>query len=474
VPDTLPLTIRDAAAELRAGTLTSVALTTAVLDTIAQQDAVLGAYVTVTGDAALAAAAAADADFAAGVDRSPLQGIPLAVKDIIATRDAPTTANSRVLDPDWGAGVDAPVVARLRAAGAVTVGKTTTSEFACGLPDPTKGFPIPRNPWNLEHTASGSSAGTGIAVAAGLALGGLGTDTGGSVRAPASVSGITGLKVTFGRVPKNGVVPLGYSLDSVGPMARSAYDCALLLEVMAGYDAGDPTAADVPVPRYSGMLDGDVRGLRIGVPHEYFLDDPLMAEEVRAAVLAGVAHLESLGAEVVDVTIPHAGAANDANNLTFLAEGYAYHRANLQTRWLDYGKSTRDVLARGAMYTGADYVQAQRVRSVFRAEVAKVMAEVDVLVTPLSLGPVPKAAEMDMGFLFTMASFTGQWNLTGMPAASVPCGMSESGLPLALQVVGRPFAEGTVLKVADAYQRGTDWHLQVPTFASPAEAVLTV
>jgi len=473
MPDNLPLTIRDAAAELRAGTVTAVALTTAVLDTITAQDPALGAYVTVTAEGALAAAAAADRDFAAGIDKHPLQGIPLAVKDIIATKDAPTTANSRVLDPQWGAGTDAPVVARLREAGGVVVGKTTTSEFACGLPDPTKGFPIPRNPWNLEHTASGSSAGTGIAVAAGLALGGLGTDTGGSVRAPASVSGITGLKVTFGRVPKNGVVPLGYSLDSVGPMARSAYDCALLLEVIAGYDAGDPTAADVPVPQYTSLLDGDVTGLRIGVPREYFLDNPLLADEVRDGVLDGIAALQAMGAEVVDVTIPYAGPANDANNLTFLAEGYAYHRADLISRWTDYGKSTRDVLGRGALYTGADYVQAQRVRSVFRAEVAKVMDQVDVLITPLSLGPVPRADEMDMGLLFTGASFTGQWNLTGMPAVSVPCGMSANGLPLAFQVVGKPFAETTVLKVADAYQRGTDWHLRVPTFAAPAEAVLS-
>ncbi|WP_448061090.1 amidase [Cellulomonas hominis] len=468
MPDTLPLTIKDAAAALRDGSLTSVALTSTVLANIAERDGALGAYVTVCADTALAAAQAADDDFAAGTDRHPLQGIPLAVKDIIATKDAPTTANSRVLDPDWGKGVDAPVVARLRAVGGVVVGKTTTSEFACGLPDPTKGFPIPRNSWNQEHTASGSSAGTGIAVSAGLALGGLGTDTGGSVRAPASVSGITGLKVTFGRVPKSGVVPLGYSLDSVGPLARSAYDCALLMEVMAGYDASDPTAADVPVPVYSALLDGDVAGLRIGVPREFFLDPAIVNEEVRDAVLAGIAQLEQLGAVVVDVTVPYARAANDANNLTFLAEGYAYHRDNLISRWANFGASTRDVLGRGALYTGGDYVQAQRVRSVFRAEVAKVLTDVDVLVTPISPGPVPRADEMDMGSLFSAPGFTGQWNLTGMPAASVPCGFSSGGLPLALQVVGRPFADGVVLKVADAYQRVTDWHLQVPPIASGA------
>jgi aspartyl-tRNA(Asn)/glutamyl-tRNA(Gln) amidotransferase subunit A len=468
---TIPLTIKDAAAALRDGSLTSVELTTAVLDQIAARDGALGAYVTVTPDTALAAAQAADADFAKGIDRHALQGIPLCVKDIIATKDAPTTANSRVLDPDWGAGVDAPVVARLREVGGVILGKTTTSEFACGLPDLTKGFPIPCNPWNLDHTASGSSAGTGIAVAASLALGGLGTDTGGSVRAPASVSGITGLKVTFGRVPKNGVVPLGFSLDSVGPLARNAYDCALMMEIMAGYDAGDPSAANMPVPTYSSLLDQEVTGVRIGVPHEYFLDHPEISAEVRESVLAGIAELESMGAVVVDVTIPYAAEANDANNLTWLSEGYAYHRRNLIEKWGDYGWSTRDLLGRGALYTASDYVQAQRVRSTFREAVARVMATVDVLVTPISAGTVPRRDQMDMNVLFLGPSFTGQWNLTGMPAASVPCGFSSDGLPLAMQIVGKPFDEATVLKVADAYQQATDWHLRTPPVEVSAVAV---
>ena len=226
----------------------------------------LGAFIAVTADGATAAARQADADFARGVDKGPLQGIPLGVKDIIATRDAATTANSHILDRNWGVDRDAPVVERLRGAGAVLMGKTVTSEFACGAPDPDNGFPIPKNPWNLDHSASGSSAGSGIAVAAGLVLGALGTDTGGSVRGPASANGHTGLKVTFGRVPKFGCVPLGYSLDSIGPMARTAWDCAALLGVMAGYDPRDPTAADEPVPDYTASLTGDIVGLRIGVP----------------------------------------------------------------------------------------------------------------------------------------------------------------------------------------------------------------
>ncbi|MGY6502450.1 MAG: amidase [Acidimicrobiales bacterium] len=466
----LPLTIADAAEALRSGQLTSVALTESILDRIAANDAILGAYVTVTGPEALAAAAAADAAFAAGVDHGPLQGIPLAIKDIIATKDAPTTANSRVLDPTWGDGVDAPVVARLRDVGAVLVGKATTSEYACGMPDETKGFPIPRNPWNTDHTPAGSSAGTGIAVAAGLALGGLGTDTGGSVRSPASVNGHTGLKVTFGRVPKSGVVPLGYTHDSVGPMARSAWDCAALLEVMAGYDPSDPYCADVDVPRYTDLLTGSVAGMRIGVPRTYFFDADGLDPEVRDSVLAALSELEAAGATLVDVTIPHADMAKDANTMAFLAEAYAYHRDDLVGRWEVYGCHTRPTIGRAALYNAADFAQAQRFRRWFCRQVANVLSDVDVLVTPTSPTPADRIDAMTVEKRVHQPAFTGQWNFTGMPAVAMPCGFSSSGLPISAQVIGRPFAEGTVLGVADAYQRLTDWHLAVPPIGAAVAA----
>jgi aspartyl-tRNA(Asn)/glutamyl-tRNA(Gln) amidotransferase subunit A len=466
----LPRTIKEAATALRAGSLTAVDLTTAMLSRIEAENERLGAFVTVTGDSALAAAGAADADLAAGVDRGPLQGVPLAIKDIIATRDAPTTANSRVLDPDWGAGIDAPVTARLRDAGAVLIGKATTMEFACGLPDASKGFLVPRNPWNIEHTPLGSSSGTGVAIVAGMALGGLGTDTGGSVRGPASANGHTGLKVTFGRVPKNGVVPLGYSLDSVGPMARSAYDCAALLQVMAGYDAGDPCAAEVEVPDYLAMLTGSVEGLRIGVPMPYFFDDPGIDPEVRDGVLTAVEVLKALGAEVLEVVIPYAKEAKEANTVTSRGEAFAYHRDNLVSRWEDYGCFTRLSLGTAAMFTSADFAQAQRFRSFFRREVAKVMAEVDVLITPTQPTPALRIDEMSVERMVSTPQFTGQWNFTGLPAVAVPCGFSSSGLPLSAQIVGPAFADGAVLAVADAYQRVTDWHLRAPLVAAVAPA----
>jgi aspartyl-tRNA(Asn)/glutamyl-tRNA(Gln) amidotransferase subunit A len=460
--ENLPLTIKDAAAALRSGTVSSVQLTTEFLGRISSLNESLGAFVTVCDETALKAAEAADQDFAAGVDRGPLQGIPLAIKDIIATKEAPTTANSRVLDPDWGKGTDAPVVARLRAAGSVVLGKSTTSEFACGLPDPDKGFLIPHNPWNLEHSPAGSSSGTGIAVAVGLALGGLGTDTGGSVRGPAAHNGHTGLKVTFGRVPKNGVAPLGYTLDSVGPMARSAYDCAVMLEVMAGYDPGDSYAARVEVPAYSAMLTGDVEGLRVGVPLPYFYDSSEVTDEVREAVFAAIDVLNEAGSTSTNVEVPYARQAKEANQVTMVAEAYAYHRNNLVSRWTDYGKYTRRTLVRGAFFTAGDYAQAQRFRSFFRRAVADLFASYDVLVTPTSPTPAPRSDELSPEKPGG-SSFTAPWNLAGLPALAVPCGFSASGLPLSMQIVGKPFAEGTVLKVADAYQRLTDWHLKVPS-----------
>jgi aspartyl-tRNA(Asn)/glutamyl-tRNA(Gln) amidotransferase subunit A len=466
----IPLTIKATAAALRDGQITSAELTAGMLDRIEHLNPRLGAFIAVSGETAMKAAQQADADFARGLDKGPLQGIPLGVKDIIATRDAPTTANSHILDRSWGAHWDAPVVERLRAAGAVIMGKTVTSEFACGAPDPDNGFPMPKNPWNTEHTAAGSSAGTGIAVAAGLVLGGLGTDTGGSVRAPAAANGHTGLKVTFGRVPKFGCVPLGYSLDSIGPMARTAWDCAALLKVIAGYDPRDPTAAEEPVPDYPASLTGQIQGLRIGVPSAYFFDAPDLAPEVKTAVLDGIDVLKRAGAVVREVTIPHPEVAKNANNMIWASEGFAYHQADLRTRWELYGRFTRTMLARGALFNGPDYIQAQRFRSYFKTAVTAVMRDLDVLVTPTSTTPAEKIADMDMQRRLLSASFTGMWNLIGLPALAVPCGFSSTGLPLSMQIVGKPFDEATVLRVGDAYQQLVDWQLQVPPIAMQVAA----
>ena len=461
----IPLTIKEAGEALRSGSTTSVDLTTALMQKAQSLNPTLGAFVSFTEETAMAAAAAADANFAAGVDLGPMQGIPYAAKDIIATKDSTTTANGLILDPEWGAGYDATVVAKLRAAGAVLMGKLVLNEFAIGMPDASKPFPMPQNPWDLERSASGSSSGTGIAVAAGLVLGGLGTDTGGSTRGPSSWNGLSGMKQTFGRASKYGCVPLGYSEDHINPMARSAYDCALMLQIMAGFDPLDPSSVDLPVPDYLAALSGSIEGMRIGVPMKYFFDAPDLEPDVRAGVLAAVQLLADAGAIVTEVDLPHAGEAKDANMIIMYSEAFAYHREDLAAKFDTYGRYTSEVLGRGALFGASDYTQAQRFRSYWKKVVAEAMASLDVLITPTSISTAPKRSEMSPEKQLSGSSFTSQWNLTGLPAMAIPCGFSE-GLPLSMQIVGKPFAEATVFKVADAYQQMTDFHLQVPPIAA--------
>ena len=362
----LPQTIVEAGTWLRSGKITAAALTEAMLARCHAAQERLGAFNVITDAGAMAAARAADADFARGIDRGPLQGIPLAIKDLLATNDAPTTANSRVFDPTWGQREDATVVRKLREAGAVLMGKTVLHEFAIGWPDPATGFPIARNPWDPARTPGGSSSGTGTAVCAGLVLGGLGSDTGGSIRGPASYCGISGIKPTFGRVSKEGCAPLGYSLDNVGPLTRTVRDCAIMLEAIAGYDPADPCTVNVPVPSMTAGLDGTLAGVRIGVARDYFFTAPDLEAEVKASVLAAIEAMRDAGATIVDIDLPYTESAAAAQRVTISAEAYAYHEQDLRERPELYGAHTRLRLMQGMLYTSADFVQAQRVRSVIR------------------------------------------------------------------------------------------------------------
>jgi len=467
----LPLTIEEANVALRAGEVTSLELTEAALRRIEALDDRVGAFLEVN-EAAVAQATQADAELAAGNDRGPLHGIPFGLKDILATADQPTTANSLILDPEWGAGYDSVVTERVRAAGAVVMGKLVLSEFAIGAPDAEKPFPTPRNPWDLERSPAGSSSGTGIAVATGMVLGGIGTDTGGSVRGPASFNGHTGLKVTFGRVPKWGVTPLGYSLDSIGPMARSAWDCAAILNVIAGHDARDITASTESTEDYLGEIDRGIKGLRVGVPRQYFFDHPELHADTKAAVERFVEQLAGLGADVRDVELPHSAVAKEANTITMLSEALAYHRPDMgSASWSEYGASTRLTIGRAALFSAADYVQAQRFRSWFAREASKLMAEVDVLVTPTSPGVASLSSEMaDPARRIRQPSYTGPFNLLGYPALAVPAGFSAEGLPFSAQIVGAPFAEALLLRAGHAYQQATDWHRRVPPIVDEAGA----
>lgn len=462
----MPLTITDAADAIRAGRLTSLELVEASLQRADAVDGRLGVYITRMTDSALAAAAQADADFAAGIDKGPLQGIPIGVKDIIATADAPTTAQSMVLDPAWGGGHDAPVVQRLRAAGAVVTGKTSTMEFAIGMPDAAKPFPVPRNPWNPETWPGGSSSGSGAGVAAGMFLGALGTDTGGSVRIPSAFCGITGMKQSHGLVPKSGCAPLGYSLDHIGPMTRSARDAAAMLQVMAGYDASDATCVDIPVPDYLAALDGSVAGMRIGVERAHHTGDPRTLPEAVAAFDAAVSWFERAGATVEEVELPYYDEMRSANTVTMRAESNSYHAEDLRVQWEAYGEHTNKAVSQGTYLSGADYVQAQRFRSYIRRAVADLMAPYDVLIMLTAGVGAPRLRGLGVQSFSLWPVFTGPWNLLGLPAMATPMGFTDDGLPLSMQIVGKAFDETSVFKVGDAFQRETSHHLQAPAFVA--------
>ncbi|MEU4314556.1 amidase [Nocardia sp. NPDC024068] len=464
---TLP-TLTSAAQALRRGEITATELVERALATADSADAEIGVYLTRFDDHARAAAARADEKIAAGLPLGPLEGIPLGVKDILAHSRGPTTAQSLVLDPAWGAGIgDCAVVRRLEQAGAIVTGKTTTMEFAIGAPDPDKPFPVPRNAWDTTRWAGGSSSGSGSGVAAGMFCAAIGTDTAGSIRIPAAFNGITGLKPTFGRVPKSGVVPLGYTLDHIGPMARSAADCAVVLAALAGYDATDPYSATAAIDDYPGALTGDLHGVTIGVDD---LDryagggiDPAQP----ALFTAAVDTLRAAGATVVPVELPMYQELTAIDIVVMLAEAHAYHREDLRTRWTDYGRPTRIILAGGAGVGGSDYVQAQRVRRIAQQRMTELLGTVDLVVTPTGHLGAPALAEMDpldpLGVLPSL--HTPYWNPLGNPTLAVPIGLSAAGTPLSMSISGAHFAEAAVLRAGDAFQRRTDHHTRYPGIA---------
>ncbi len=455
-----PLTIQSAGAALRAGTMTSVELVTALQAAADELDPTLGTWLSRFDDSAKARAAEADAELAAGNDRGPLHGIPLGIKDILATDEGPTTAQSLVLDPAWGDQGDGPVIRRLRAAGAVVMGKTTTMEFAIGRPDFSKPFPIPRNPWDSDRWTGGSSSGTGNGVASGQILGGLGTDTGGSVRLPASYNGISGHKPTFGLVPKSGCVPLGLSYDHIGPMARSAWDCAAMLNVMAGADPSDRTVVERPAEDYLAAIDRGLDGLTIGVVG----NDNIArgsGETTMAVLHDAVGELEAAGATARTIEVPFYGEISTAAFLALEAEAFAWHRSTMIDRWEDYGRPTRLTIAQGALVSGGDLVQIERVRQVARSRILDLMAAdgIDLLVSPTTGYGATPFTGADPAAIASAALHTPAWNTTGFPALSVPMGLDDDGLPLGLQLIGRPFADGLVLAAGHAYQQRTSWHL---------------
>jgi len=455
--DLCDLGIADLGRRYRSHEFSPVDVATAHLARIERQDKTLNCYVTVTADRALSDARAAEAAIARG-DAGPLTGIPVAYKDLYATRGVLTTAGSALL-ADWVPDHDATCVTRLSRAGMVMLGKLITHEFAFGIQFPGHRFPPARNPWNLDHIPGGSSSGSGAALAAGLTVGALGSDTGGSIRGPAAFCAIVGLKPTYGRVSRAGVVTLSWTLDHTGPMTRTVEDCALMLQALAGHDAGDPASSREPVPDYTAALRSGIRGLKVGVPREYFFEgvDP----EVGAAFDKAVATLTQLGAQVRDVRIPSIGVA-PAFMAIMLSEAFAYHARNLRERPELYGEVLREKLMAGALITAEEYVQAQRLRSRLREDMHDALAEVDVLATPTAPVTAPAFATVfDPDFPFARSNMA-PFNMSGLPALALPCGFGANGLPISLQLAGRPFDEATVLRAGYAYEQATEWHTRRP------------
>ncbi|WP_326807300.1 amidase [Streptomyces sp. NBC_01775] len=449
-------TLTEAAEALRTGKISSRELVEAALADAEVLDPLLGVYVNRFPEEALTAAKAADARPAR--ERGPLHGLPLALKDNFAAAEGPVTAQSPAHDPSWWRGRDAPAVARLRAAGAVVLGKTTLTEYAMGRPDPRHAFPLPRNPWDPRCWTGGSSTGNGAGIATGLFLGALGTDTSGSVRLPAALCGTTGLKTTFGLVDKDGVLPLSPTQDVVGPMGVAAADCALLLDVLV-----PPEHPGAPRPARPPLGDGSgegLRGLRVGVPFA-LLEDEAVSVECRAAFEAALETLRNAGAVVVDFALPEFETLLAESTVTMLAEAFAEHGERLGARWADHGRVFRRLAAAGALVPAHLYLRAQHSRRRTRAALLERLrgpGGADLIATPTwPAAARPYTRESAPG---DELNLTAVWNPAGFPALALPMGADPAGLPLSLQLVGEPHAERLLLAAGDAYQRRTSWHLR--------------
>jgi aspartyl-tRNA(Asn)/glutamyl-tRNA(Gln) amidotransferase subunit A len=477
------LTIHEARDWLAAGEVTAVALTEAVLDRIGATDGEVKAYLALTPEQALKQARAADERRAAG-EGGPLLGVPLAIKDVLCTEGIPTTAGSRILEgfvPPY----DATVVRRLKEAGAVITGKTNTDEFAMGSSTENSAYFTTRNPWDLERVPGGSSGGSAAAVAAGSCLGALGSDTGGSVRQPAGLCGVVGLKPSYGRVSRYGLIAFASSLDQVGVLAKDVRDAAIMLGVIAGHDPGDGTSMDLPVPDYEVALTGDVAGVRVGVPREYFIEG--IQPEVEAAVRGAVDRLAELGAEVEEVSLPHTDYALPVYYLIAPAEasanlarydgvryGLREGRESLEAMYRDtrgqgFGPEVKRRIMLGtyalsAGYYDAYYLKAQKVRTLIKGDFDAAFEKVDVIVGPTSPTTAFRIGEKvdDPLQMYLADVFTLSMNLAGICGLSVPCGFDDQGLPIGMQVMGPAFAEGEVLRVAHAYEQERDWHGRHP------------
>ncbi|MGI4952023.1 MAG: amidase [Janthinobacterium lividum] len=458
-------TIAEAARQIAARTLSPVELTQHCLDRAAALDSTLHAFIRLTPERALAEARAAEARIMAGQSRGPLDGIPIGHKDIYGTKGVPTTAHSKLLQ-DWVPDEDATTVRLLAEAGTVVLGKLATHEFAFGGPSFDLPWPPARNPWDAAHFTSGSSSGTGAAVAAGLILGGTGSDTGGSIRGPAAFCGIAGLKPTYGLCSRAGVLPLAFSLDHTGPMAWTVEDCALMLQAMAGYDAADPASADRPVPDFSARLHQDAKGLRIGVPRHWHETDHPVDPAVQQGIDQTISVWRDQGAEIVDVMLPSLQEYQAANFVILVAEAFTLHEPWMRERFGDYGELLRHRMVFGGLIAATDYLQALRRRTELCRQTAEATRGLDLLLTAGAPGEAPRIDDVPKWGNLEKPGFTAPFNLLGWPAISVCSGFGPGGLPVAVQIAAKPFQEVTLLQAADAFERATPYREKRPALYS--------
>ncbi len=479
------LTIHELQGLLRRREVTAKQVLMAFLKRIAQVEGRIQAYMAVTGLEALRMASRLDRRRQGGEDVGPLAGIPLGIKDVICTQDVPTTCSSRILDgfvPPY----DATVMRRLNQAGMVLLGKTNMDEFAMGSSTENSGYKVTRNPWDLDRVPGGSSGGSAAAVAADLCTAALGSDTGGSIRQPAAFCGIVGVKPTYGRVSRYGLVAFASSLDQIGPMTKDVRDAAILLGVIAGHDACDSTSVNVPVPDYVAQLGREVTGLRIGIPKEYFIEG--MDPEVETAIRAAVNVLESLGAKAESISLPHteyavatyylvATAEASSNLARYDAVKYGFRAREAKDLLSMYMKSRQNgfgpevkrrimlgTYALSAGYYDAYYLKALKVRTLIRKDFEDTFKRCEVILTPTAPTPAFRLGEKtaDPLTMYLSDIFTISANLAGIPGICLPCGFTRAGLPIGLQLLGKPFDEATLLQVAFAYEQATEWHRRKP------------
>jgi aspartyl-tRNA(Asn)/glutamyl-tRNA(Gln) amidotransferase subunit A len=460
-------TVEGLARAISARKISPVEATQECLTRIERLDGSIRAFITVDAEGALAAAQAREADLVAGLSRGPLHGVPLAYKDLCHVPGLPTSCGTRT--PEYfTSAIECTAVARLREAGAVTLGKLNMSELAMGPFGDNAHHGDVQNPWRRGHCAGGSSSGSAAAVAAGLALGTLGSDTGGSIRLPAACCGIVGLKPTYGRVSRAGAMPLSWSLDHLGPLTRTVADAAMLLGIIAGHDPRDATSSRRGVPYYERMLASPINGLRVGLPENYYFDG--IGAEMEAAVRAAARVLEGLGLMVTPLRVPDPQPLVDVCNAIARSESAALHARLVRERPHELQPAVRVRLQTGFHVSAHDYLQALRLRArITREFVREVFGEVDMLLAPVIPEPAPALEAAKSGtpdeIVARMGRFsrlTRPFNGLGLPALALPCGLSSDGRPLALQIVGRPFDEGTMLRVGHAYQQTTAWHRESP------------